>query len=228
MSRVPRGERALATPGAVRARWRRMRARWWRRRGRGGASRPAGATEPAQLPPLSPRDMEGVRALTEGPSGLVATAGAAGHTVARGRSYGRGLQVDVDASQKPFIRWPRLHYASLHGQLEDVKQCLREGHDVDEVITMRTAGGHVAEHVSALYLAAQCGHTRIVRLLTAHGALLVCLHNCSLNRFYSPASIALTMGHVATWLVLKMHERRVLRETRATTNAASSCLSRAP
>jgi len=225
MSRVPRGGgRALATPGVVRARWKRMRTRWQWRRGRGRATPPAGATEPAQLPPLSLRDMEVARGLPEGPSGLVAAA--VGHTVARGRSYGRGLQVNIDGSQKPFIRWPRLHYASLHGQLEDVKQCLREGADVDEVVTMRTAGGHVAEHVSALYLAAQCGHARIVKYLTARGALLVCLHNCTLNRFYSPASIALTMGHIYCWLLLKVHERRVLRETRAATNAATSCLPR--
>lgn len=92
------------------------------------------------------------------------------------------------------------------------------------VVTMRTAGGHVAEHVSALYLAAQCGHVHVVKLLTGRGALLVCLHNCSLNRFYSPANVALTMGHIYCWLVLKMHERRAQRRSRGEGGPASSCL----
>ena len=92
------------------------------------------------------------------------------------------------------------------------------------VITMRTAGGHVAEHVSALYLAAQCGHVPVVKLLTARGALLVCLYNCSLNRFYTPANVALTMGHVYCWLVLKMHERRTQRRLRGEGGPESSCL----
>ena len=89
---------------------------------------------------------------------------------------------------------------------------------------MRTAGGHVAEHVSALYLAAQCGHVHVVKLLTGRGALLVCLHNCSLNRFYSPANVALTMGHIYCWLVLKMHERRAQRRSRGEGGPASSFL----
>ena len=136
MARVPRrGGRALATPGAVRRRW--WRWRQHRAAASGARARRGGAapeTPAAHLPPLSQSDMREARASPGHPAEVPASVAAAtvGSAVARGRSYGRGLTVDAHGSAKAYIRWPRLHYASLHGQIEDVKDCLREGHDIDE------------------------------------------------------------------------------------------------
>ena len=132
MARVPRrGGRALATPGAVRRRW----WRWRLHRAAAGRARPGGGGAAAELPAErfpahGPGDMREGRTSSGHPAGVAAAA--MGPAVARGRSYGRGLTVDAHGSAKAYIRWPRLHYASLHGQIEDVKNCLREGHDIDE------------------------------------------------------------------------------------------------
>mmetsp|Transcript_305 Transcript_305/g.767 ORF Transcript_305/g.767 Transcript_305/m.767 type:complete len:421 (-) Transcript_305:624-1886(-) len=65
---------------------------------------------------------------------------------------------------------PPLHYAAYKGDLAGVLTCITDGHSVHDTINMSNQRSGVVCGITPLFLAAQRGRTKVVKLLVENGA----------------------------------------------------------
>lgn len=99
---------------------------------------------------------------------------------------------------------PRLHYNCFAGDMEGVRQCLREGDDVHHAVDLLNQNQQLVVGVTPLYLAAQQGHKAICELLLQNGADI--LRQCAIpatGEVFGATDIAMVHFHLTTFLYLR-------------------------
>jgi ankyrin repeat protein len=95
---------------------------------------------------------------------------------------------------------PRLLKAVIAGDLNFVKQCIREGDDIDIFATMENVYGEELVFVNALYLACQKGSFNIVKYLVDNGISTTSKVYCpESGDSFDAENVALTHFHFKIW-----------------------------
>ncbi|GLC67233.1 hypothetical protein PLESTF_000531700 [Pleodorina starrii] len=72
--------------------------------------------------------------------------------------------------QRHNSKLPRLHWCAYKGDIHGVLQCITDACSLHETVSLRNQHGRLVCGITALFLAAQRGHTEIVKLLVTNGA----------------------------------------------------------
>eukprot|EP00879_Flechtneria_rotunda_P001680 GHRR01001840.1.p1 GENE.GHRR01001840.1~~GHRR01001840.1.p1 ORF type:complete len:149 (+),score=43.17 GHRR01001840.1:275-721(+) len=108
---------------------------------------------------------------------------------------------------------PRMHLAAYQGDLHFLKQCIRDGDDVNATIDLPNQHHHLVIGVTPLYLAAQAGHREACEILVQAGADI--MRQCAVPEsgdVFGPTDIALVHFKVRTWMYLKgVKQQRLAR-----------------
>eukprot|EP00877_Chromochloris_zofingiensis_P008449 jgi/Chrzof1/3858/Cz13g11120.t1 len=89
------------------------------------------------------------------------------------------------------------------GDVAGVRQCLRDGEDIHELVDLPNQNRQSVIGVTPLYLAAQQGHHTVCQLLVQNGADV--LRQCCIpqtGEVFGAADIALVHFHLKTWWYL--------------------------
>ena len=103
---------------------------------------------------------------------------------------------------------PRLLKAVIDGDLNFVKQCIREGDDIDTFATMENVYGEDLIFVNALYLACHKGNFEIVKYLVNNGICLTSKVYCpDTGDSFDAENVALTHFHFKIWNYLRQAKK---------------------
>lgn len=105
---------------------------------------------------------------------------------------------------------PRLHDFAYSGNAKGVKQCIKDGEELNKLVDLMNQNKQVVVGVTPLYLAAQQGHYDVCSLLMKAGADI--LRQCCIpatGEVFGPVDIALVHFHMRTWLLLKNRKQHL-------------------
>ena len=99
---------------------------------------------------------------------------------------------------------PRLLKAVIKGDYNGVKQCIREGDDINVFATMDNVNGEELLYVNALYLACQKGNFEIVKFLVDNEINTTTKVYCpETGDYFDAENVALSHFHFKIWNYLR-------------------------